>query len=246
MITCNYNVCYATYAEAYINAQKITPKGIVIHSTGAENPDLKRWVNDTANCGENPNKNYFCGENDKRKVLPHAVFGYDKNKKFAIENILPYDYRCWGCGSGENGSYNTSHIQIEIAEDYGLPKDYLDIAIKCVAEWCARLMHKYKDITINNIVSHKEAAAAGFASNHGDPEHWLSKYGYTMDNFRSLVADWYNRLEETEHSPADKLDIPKKLFRVQLGAFSTYDNAKAYVKHLREDYGLEAFVVIPK
>ena len=50
-------------------------------------------------------------------------------------------------------------------------------------------MKNYPTIKLNNIISHKEACARGYASNHGDCDHWLAKFGKNMDWFRELVAN---------------------------------------------------------
>ena len=36
--------CILTKNNCYKKGQKINPKGIVVHSTGANNPNLKRYV----------------------------------------------------------------------------------------------------------------------------------------------------------------------------------------------------------
>lgn len=227
----------ANFSNAYKSGNTLNgaPQGILIHSTGAENPNLWRWACNAAEFGANKNKNYFGGENDKRDVTPHAVFGLDKFGGYCIAQLLPYNRRCYGCGSGVNGSYNTSHIQIEIAEPYGLTEKYMRDSIDCVADWCADLCIAYSTIDIDNIVSHKEAAEMGFASNHGDPEHWWGKYGYTMDMFRDLV-----RTKKTAKiAPLDNDKKPR--YTVQVGAFVNYDNAKKYANDLINK-GIDAFV----
>ena len=55
------------------------------------------------------------------------------------------------------------------------------------AELCRRLMKNYPTIKPENIISHKEACARGYASNHADCDHWLAKFGRDMDWFRGLV-----------------------------------------------------------
>ena len=50
------------------------------------------------------------------------------------------------------------------------------------------LVKNYPTIKPENIISHKEACARGYASNHGDPEHWLARFGKNMDWFRGQVA----------------------------------------------------------
>lgn len=165
-----------------------SPAGIIIHSTGANNPNLRRYVNLPEICGENPYKNYF--DRPDSNVCPHAVIGKDKNGEVKAAKLLPWNVCCWGCGSGSKGSYNYSpaYIQIEIAEDALNDRAYFEEAFGLAADLCQRLMKNYPTIKPGNIISHKEACARGYASNHGDPENWLARFGKNMDWFRSQVA----------------------------------------------------------
>ena len=165
-----------------------SPVGIIIHSTGADNPNLKRYVNAPEICGVNPYKNYF--DRPDSNVCPHAAIGKDKNGEVKAAKLLPGNVGCWGCGSGSKGSYNYSpaYIQIEIAEDALNDRAYFEESFGLAADLCQRLMKNYPTIKPGNIISHKEACARGYASNHGDPEHWLARFGKNMDWFRSLVA----------------------------------------------------------
>ena len=165
-----------------------SPAGIIIHSTGANNPNLKRYVNAPEICGENPYRNYF--DRADSDVCPHAVIGKDKNGEVKAAKLLPWNVCCWGCGSGSKGSYNyaPAYIQIEIAEDALNDRAYFKEAFGLAADLCQRLMKNYPTIKSGNIISHKEACARGYASNHGDPEHWLARFGKNMDWFRSQAA----------------------------------------------------------
>ena len=165
-----------------------SPAGIIIHSTGANNPNLKRYVNAPEICGENPYRNYF--DRPDSNVCPHAVIGKDKNGEVKAAKLLPWNVCCWGCGSGSKGSYNyaPAYIQIEIAEGALNDRAYFEEAFGLAADLCQRLMKNYPTIKPGNIISHKEACARGYASNHGDPENWLARFGKNMDWFRSLVA----------------------------------------------------------
>ena len=60
-------------------------------------------------------------------------------------------------------------------------------AFGLAADLCKRLMKNYPTIKPGNIISHKEACARGYASNHGDPEHWLARFGKDMNWFRSRL-----------------------------------------------------------
>ena len=178
------NLCY----KAARTMPTGSPAGIIIHSTGANNPNLKRYVNAPEICGENPYRNYF--DRPDSNVCPHAVIGKDKNGEVKAAKLLPWNVCCWGCGSGSKGSYNyaPAYIQIEIAEDALNDRAYFEEAFGLVADLCQRLMKNYPTIRPGNIISHKEACARGYASNHGDPENWLARFGKNMDWFRSLVA----------------------------------------------------------
>ena len=165
-----------------------SPAGIIIHSTGANNPNLRRYVNAPEVCGENPYKNYF--DRVDSDVCPHAVIGLDKSGEVRAAKLLPWNICCWGCGSGSKGSYNynPAYIQIEIAEDALNDREYFNKAFGLAVQLCQRLMKNYPSIKPVNIVSHHEAHLRGYASNHADCDHWLRKFGLNMDWFRAQVA----------------------------------------------------------
>ena len=165
-----------------------SPAGIIIHSTGANNPNLRRYVNSPDICGENPYKNYF--DRPDSDVCTHAVIGLDKSGEVRAAKLLPWNICCWGCGSGSKGSYNYSpaYIQIEVCEDALNDRAYFEETFGLAADLCKRLMKNYSSIKPENIISHHEAHLRGYASNHADCDHWLRKFGRDMDWFRALVS----------------------------------------------------------
>lgn len=177
---------YATNNDCYKAAKPMSPVGILVHSTGARNKSLKRYVNYPEVCGVNVNKNYWDKPNT---ICVHAFLGEDKNGKVATVQILPYNYACWGCGNGKKGSYNynpTGHIQFEICEGENTDKDYFNRIYIEAIEYCVDLCKRYK-WTSKNITSHKEANILGYASAHTDPFDYFAKFGKTMDMFRAEV-----------------------------------------------------------
>lgn len=162
-----------------------SPAGIIIHSTGVDNPNLRRYVNAPNICGNNPYRNYF--DRADSDVCPHAVIGLDKSGNVRAAKLLPWNVCCWGCGNGSKGSYNynPAYIQIEICEDGLNGRAYFEEAFGLAADLCKRLMKNYP--TIENIISHHEAHLRGYASNHADCDHWLRRFGRDMDWFRSQV-----------------------------------------------------------
>lgn len=182
---------YAVNNLCYKAAQKMTPKGIVVHSTGANNPYLKRYVDCPEELGANMYGNHWNqARPGGREVCVHAFIGYDKNKNVRAAEILPLNICCWGVGQGSKGSYNYSpaYIQFEICEDDLKDKEYYKAAFSAAAEYAAQLCSTY-GITPDRIVSHKEAYQKGFGSNHSDPEHWMKNFGETMDDFRKAVSE---------------------------------------------------------
>ena len=219
---------YHTKNACYKRGQKVKMVGVLVHSTGANNPYLSRYVDDEEHVGRNKYNNHWNVEYPAgRSVCVHSFIGYDKNNEIAIENILPYDIACWGCGSGSKGSYNfnPAYIQFEICEDSLRDKNYYNKVMDCAAWYCAKLCFDL-DIDIDNITCHSEACRAGYASNHGDIEHWLKIYGHTMDDFRGWVRNHYNKM--TEETKEDK-----KYYRVQFGAFSKKANAVAFAEKMK-------------
>jgi len=179
-ILLTHNPCYKTY-------QKMTPKGIVVHSTGANNPYIKRYVApDDGVIGKNDYGNDW--NRSSTEVCVHGFIGKDKNNKVKFYQTLPFDICCWGVGGGWKGSYNynPAYIQFEMCEDGLNDKAYCKACYDKAVEVCAYLCKKY-GISVSNIVSHHEAYLKGYGSNHGDPHNWWDRFGYTMDGFRKAV-----------------------------------------------------------
>lgn len=175
----------------YIAAQKMTPRGIVVHSTGVNNPYLKRYVDAPNEVGINQYGNHWnVAKPSGREVCVHAFIGYDNNKQVRVAELLPLDICCWGVGTGKSGSYNfnPAYIQFEICEDTLTDRTYYDKALSVAAEYCAQLCKAY-GISIEKIVGHCEAYRLGYGSNHSDPEHWMKNFGETMDDFRMKVSE---------------------------------------------------------
>lgn len=186
---------YQTNNPCYKAGKKIKPSGIVVHSTGANNPYLKRYVGpDDGVLGKNQYNNHWNKSSATKCV--HAFIGKAADGSLKIYQTLPWDYRCWGVGSGKKGSYNSTHIQFEICEDGLTNETYYNEAFNLAKELCAFLCEKY-GIKTANIVGHYEAAAAGYGSNHGDPRNWQKKFGGSMDQFRKDVGSMLGLVEES-------------------------------------------------
>ena len=161
---------YYTKHPCY-NAKKkaISPVGIFVHSTGANNRELRRWVDEPERLGKNKYNNHWNKANATKSV--HAFIGCDVYGDVIVAETLPHDIACWGAGKGSKGSYNYdphAYIQFEICQGNNTDSDYYWKAITVAEEYCAHLCRIY-GWTADNITSHAEAHKKGYASNHGDP-----------------------------------------------------------------------------
>lgn len=179
--------CYQTKNPCYRKGTPMKPVGIVVHSTGANNPNLCRYVDCPERLGVNRYGNHW--NRPEAATLVHGAIGLDKDGLVTVVNTLPYTMAAWGVGKGSKGSYNydpTGHIQFEMCEDDLTDRSYFDQVMETAVAYCAQLCREY-GLAAESIVSHKEAHALGYASNHGDPENWLGRFGMTMEDFRARV-----------------------------------------------------------
>jgi hypothetical protein len=179
----NLTTKYMTKNDCYNAGRKITPSGIMVHSTatpGAMAEDLFRaW-----------NKSHKAGEMSAQ-VCVHAFVD-----DTGVLQCLPWDHRGWHCG----GAANNTHISFEICEPSGfryinnamtgydvkLQEQYFRNVWTSAVELCVYLCKLY-GLTEQSIISHSEGYACGIASNHGDPMHWFPKHNESMATFRAAV-----------------------------------------------------------
>ena len=179
--------CYQTKNPCYRKGTPMKPVGIVVHSTGANTPHLCRYVDCPEWLGVNRYGNHW--NRPEAATLVHGAIGLDKEGFVTVVNTLPYTMAAWGVGKGSRGSYNydpTGHIQFEMCEDDLTDPSYFDQVMGTAVAYCAQLCREY-GLAAESIVSHKEAHAQGYASNHGDPENWMGRFGMTMEDFRARV-----------------------------------------------------------
>jgi N-acetylmuramoyl-L-alanine amidase len=230
----NLKECIFYDSACYKKNQKISKvTGIVVHSTGANNKTLKRYVQPSTydkgyntiikELGINKNNNHWNKSSASKAV--HAFIGLTENGKIATYHVLPYDICCWGAGKGKKGSFNynpTARIQFEICEDNLKDKTYFDAAFKEAIEYCAFLC-KLLDLTSDDILSHKESHAKGYASNHGDCDKWLKKHGKNMNWFRAEVKKLLdNNTFDKEDELPYKVKVTADALNIRKGAGTNY------------------------
>lgn len=238
------NECYILGLER----NKENPVGIVVHSTGANNPMLKRYVDLPGIVGVNPNRNTWNTFNPEgRQVCAHAFIGKLEDGTVSVVETLPHWMECWLVGSynptkeeAANGmrqqSFNfyPKYHQFEICEDGLEDEEYFNTAMNTAIEYCAYICTLY-NIPTKNIVSHKEAHAMKFGCNHGDPENWMDIFHMTMDDFRQRVDEFIANQDKQESYPIKPEDpVTQKLYRIQVGAFASLPNAQKELKRIKE------------
>jgi len=174
------NACYKA-------GVKMKPKGLMLHSTGANNPKLSRYIApDDGLLGPNVGGQHFNQDSPGgRHVCPHAFIGLLKDGLVATYQTLPWDMRGWHSGAGPKGQANDGYIGVEICEDDLKDPEYFAKVYHEAAELFAYLCRMY---TLSpdkpGIICHSEGHALGIASNHADVMHWFPKHGKSMDTFR--------------------------------------------------------------
>ena len=158
----------------------------MVHSTGANNPWLKRYVGpDDGLLGKNQYNNTGTSLWIGRSAFTLLSASW-RMGRLPRTRRLPWDHRGWHCGSGSKGSGNNTHISFEICEDGLTDSAYFNKVYNEAVELCAYLCKQY-GLTEKNIICHSEGHAQGIASNHGDVMHWFPKHGKNMDTFRAAV-----------------------------------------------------------
>ena len=191
--------CLLTQNDCYKAGRTITPRGVMVHSTGANNPLVARYVqpadNDPnrdkllAEIGRNRNQNDW--NNPDMDVCVHAFVGKLADGSVGTVQTLPWNRRGWHAGTGTSGgSANNTHIAFEICEDDLTDEGYFRKVYQEAVELAAMLCKTYNlnPLADGVVICHSEGYQRGIASNHGDVMHWFPKFGKSMDTFRADVA----------------------------------------------------------
>lgn len=184
--------------DCYKIGRKITPKGIMVHSTATPGVMAADWFSRW-------NRSYKAGEIN-RQVCAHAFLD-----DVEVWQYLPWNHRGWHAG----GAANNTHIGIEICEPNGFTysnganmigydarkqKRYFRKAWQNAVDLCVMLCQKY-GLSERDIICHSEGHKKGIASNHADVMHWFPKHGESMDSFRAAVRVALNKKDEPPDSP---------------------------------------------
>lgn len=198
--------CFMRQSTWYKGAGAVVPKGVLFHSTGANNPNLKRYVQPDDNASDKAQMLALLGKNtagndwnhEYREAGVHAWIGKLADGTVTTIQVGPWDKKAWGCASGSKGSCNNGWIQFEICEDALNDKAYFDKVYQEAIELTAYLCNlygfnphgtvNYNGVTVPVILCHQDSYQLKLGSNHGDVLHWFPKFGKTMADVRNDVA----------------------------------------------------------
>ena len=180
----NLHQLFLTKNACYLAGKTMTPKGIMVHSTGANNPQLCRYIGpDDGLLGVNQYGNHWnTYKPDGKCVCVHGFIGKMKDGSIATYQTLPWKMQGWHGG----GASNSSYIGFEICEDGLSDPAYFSAVYKEAVELCVYLCKQY-GLTEKNVICHCEGYKLGIATNHADVMHWFPKHGKNMDTFRADV-----------------------------------------------------------
>ena len=184
----NLHKCLLTSNDCYLRGRTIRPRGVMVHSTGANNPRLSRYVAPNDGLLGEPSLRHW--NQSGVGACPHAFIGKLADGSVATYQVLPWTMRGWHCGTGTSGiSANNTHISFEICEDGLEDAGYFNAVYREAVELTAMLCREYSldPLADGVVICHAEGYQRGIASNHADVLHWFPRFGKSMDGFRASV-----------------------------------------------------------
>lgn len=159
---------FLTKNDCYKAGRTIAVRGVMVHSTGANNPKISRYVPGWDKPGL-----------DK---CVHAFIGKEADGSIGTVQTLPWNRRGWHAG----GTANNTHIGFEICEDNLTDAAYFQAVYREAVELTAHLCGRFNLDPLKDgvVICHAEGRSAGIASNHADVLHWWPKHGKSMHDFR--------------------------------------------------------------
>lgn len=198
--------CFMKQSTWYKRSGKTTIRGVLWHSTGANNPTIKRYVQPDDNAPDRAklleiigvNKNGNDWNHIDREAGVHAFVGKLADGTVSTVQTGPWDKKAWGCDAGKKGSCNNGWIQFECCEDSLTDRSYFEAVYQEAVELTAYLCQlygldplgtvKYSGVTVPVILCHQDSYRLGLGGNHADVYPWFNRYGKTMDDVRADVA----------------------------------------------------------
>ena len=242
-------VCMQTNSKCYKETWQIAIKGVLWHSTGANNPYLWRYVQPS---DDDPNYDLAIkkiGKNNNGNDWNHAqvdaglnaFIGKFEDGSVGTAQTMPWDFRPWGCGKGVNGSCNNGWLQFEICEDDLKDKAYAEKVFEEGCQLTAYICRMFRldpdgkvlmdGVSVPVITCHNDAAKLGLASDHADINHWFPKLiGKGMSDVRARVKEILKDMQTYEEYITK---MPSRGYYLLGDGYKTNTDLKPQIKELQ-------------
>lgn len=196
-----YNKFYEKNPIKYRNGK---PEGIVIHET-----------NDPGASAEQEAL-YFNRDWDKMYAYVHAFVDSK-----TVMQMMTTDYGVWGAGPMANDRF----VQVELCEESN--RNDFAKSINNDAIYAARILHRYNLTPTNathdgkgTVWSHLAVSKFLGGTDHGDPDGYFAKWGYSMDDFFDLIKYYYDlqgakTSDKKQEDPDDNITQAPKIKKGQ-------------------------------
>lgn len=195
-------ICLMTNSTQWAYHKTLKPEGIIIHSSGQNNPFLRRYVQPSKK-----NKNYSSlisqlGENRKHNDWNHIHTSYnfhywigkDKNDNIISVRTFPLNIKTW----------NDNYIHICICEDNLQNKEYLMNCFSILTLLCNELCEQFNwDETVIHDYSE--------ISNFPDSNYWLKEHGLSVHLIRAIIFAIHHPNSKTGRDFIENWQIEKFL-----------------------------------
>ena len=166
-------VCMQTQSTCYRGTKPMTVRGVLWHSTGANNPNLCRYIQPSDNAIDRAYMLDLLGVNKYGNDINHKTRNMGMNAwigrlaggEVATVQTMPWNWAPWGCGAGSRGSCNDGWIQFEICEDSLNDREYAMAVYQEACELTAYLCRmfgldphgtvRFKGVDVPVIIDHR-------------------------------------------------------------------------------------------
>ena len=210
--------CFFTKNDCYKAGQTMKPRGVMVHSTAANNTSIARYVQPATDdpnraallskIGTNRYGNHWNQSRAKYNAkfdtnwsaCVHAFVGKLADGTVDAVQTMPWDRVAWHCADDAN----YTHISFEICEDDLSSATYFSQVYAKAVELTAMLCKEYglNPLADGVVICHSEGYQRGIANNHADVMHWFPKFGKSMDTFRADVAAAMGQAVQEPAQPA--------------------------------------------
>lgn len=211
------DIVYTYYTTHY----PMTPRYVTIHNAATKG---------SAKQIHEYNKACITGAPDGIKSWHYSV---DEAEAY---QALPDNINAWHAGDG-NGPGNRESISIEIARDLDYSTDLYQRSEDNAARLAAFLLKKY-NLSVNDLRRHYDWSGKICPHRIIEADSW--------DDFKSKVAGYMSLSNpisgSLEPEKAEKKTDTNKIYRVQVGAFKEYKNAKNMMEELKA-IGYDPYII---